>query len=373
MHPDPISADDYDRLARYIAGEGSEVERTDTERWVNGDPVRRAALEAMKVAWATPLAEPVWHVDQAWGKLSSRIAAEAPTAKPELRKHSKVATIESRRRWWQDTAVVMRVAAAAVLLIGGALILPKLRSSAGDAPQLATAAPTSFETGSGERRTVTLADGSVVVLGVSSSLVTRDGFGNGAREVELTGEALFTVVHDANRPFRVIVGGTVVEDLGTEFAVRGYGDAPGVRVAVASGSVAIRRGLGPDTAVVLAPRDVATVGDSGVVAVQRGIDVSPFTAFASGRLIFVDTPLSEVAAELTRWYGVEVRITDASLVDKHLTVTFERESLDEVLRIIGMSLDVRYVRDGNRVEFTGQGYTSSRPTPDARVLAEAGA
>lgn len=373
MHPDPISADDYDRLARYVAGEGTEVERSDTERWVSGDSARRAALEAMKVAWATPLTEPVWNVDQAWGKLSSRISAGAPVSRPELRQHSKVAAIESRRRWWQDTAVVMRVAAAAVLLVGGALILPRLRSSAGGSAQVAAEVPTSFSTGSGERRTVTLSDGSVVVLGVSSSLKTRDGFGNGARDVELTGEALFTVVHDADRPFRVIVGGTVVEDLGTEFAVRGYGDSPRVRVAVASGSVAIRRGLGPDTAVVLAPRDMATVGDAGVVEVQRGIDVSPFTAFSSGRLMFVDTPLSEVAGELTRWYGVEVRITDASLVDKHLTVTFERETLDEVLRIIGMSLDVRYVRDGNRVEFTGKGYTSALPAPGAPVLAEAGA
>lgn len=372
MHPDPISADDYARLARYIAGEGTAVERSDTERWVNGDAARRAALEAMKVAWATPLAEPAWNIDQAWGKLSSRIAASSPAPRSELRKHSKVAVIQSQRRWWQDTAAVMRVAAAAVLLVGGALVFSRLRSTASDSSQVAAAPPSSFTTGSGERRTVTLSDGSVVVLGVSSSLKTREGYGEGAREVELTGEALFTVLHDASRPFRVIVGGTVVEDLGTEFAVRGYGDTPRVRVAVASGSVAIRHGLGPDTAVVLAPRDMATVGDSGVVAVQRGIDVSPFTAFSSGRLIFVDTPLSEVAGELTRWYGVEVRITDASLVDKHLTVTFERETLDEVLRIIGMSLDVRYVRDGNRVEFTGKGYTSALPAPDAPVLAEAG-
>ena len=52
---------------------------------------------------------------------------------------------------------------------------------------------------------------------------------------------------------------------------------------------------------------------------------------------------------------------------------FERETLDEVLRIIGMSLDVRFVRDGNRVEFTGSGFSSTPPSSDAPALVEAGA
>lgn len=369
MQPDFLADNDYDRLARYLAGEGSAVDRAETERWVAGDPARGAALEAMKLAWTTPLSEPAWNVDAAWGKLSSRLAESSPAP----RKHSNVVSIASRRRWWQDTASVMRVAAAAVVIIGGALLLPRLRSSDGGAGQVAAVSPMSFTTASGERRSIKLPDGSLVVLGVSSSLRTRDGYGAGAREVELTGEALFTVVHDEAHPFRVIVGGTVVEDLGTEFAVRSYGDSPQVRVAVASGSVAIRRGATADTAVVLEPRDMATIGDAGRIDVQRGIDVAPFTAFSSGRLIFKDTPLSDVARELERWYGVEARITDSSLADKHLTVEFERETLDEVLRIIGMSLDVRFVRDGNRVEFTGSGFSSTPPSSDAPALVEAGA
>jgi hypothetical protein len=54
-------------------------------------------------------------------------------------------------------------------------------------------------------------------------------------------------------------------------------------------------------------------------------------------------------------------------------VTFERESLDEVLRIIGMSLNVKYLRDGNRVEFTGTGYSSAPPRVPEALAAEAGA
>lgn len=369
MLTDHLSDDDYERLARYISGEGSQVERAETERWANGDLARRAALESMQLAWRTPIAEPAWDVDRAWSKLSSQIAADSPS----LRNSSKVTDIRTRRRWWHDSVRLMQVAAAAVIIVGGALIFPRLRTL-GDSAAPVLASATEFTTGAGERRTVELLDGSTVVLGVSSTLRMRDGYGAGAREVELTGEALFTVGHDEARPFRVHVNGTVVEDLGTEFAVRGYGDSPGIRVAVASGSVAVRRGTTADTAVVLAPSDMATVGDAGQIAVSRGVDVSRFTAFATGRLIFADAPFAEVLAELERWYGVEVGVTDKAILDRHLTSTFEGESLDEVLRVIGMTLDVRYVRNGNRVEFMGKGSTSALPmAPAATALAEAGA
>jgi transmembrane sensor len=163
------------------------------------------------------------------------------------------------------------------------------------------------------------------------------------------------VTHDTLRPFRVHAGSTVIEDLGTEFAVRAYEPARSVRVAVASGSVAVRRGTNPTPSVVLSPRDVAIVGDTGEVRLTRGADLSQYTAWTGGRLVFDDTPLAQVAEELERWYGVEVRVTDTALLSRHLTTAFDSETLDEVLRVIGMSLDVRYVRKGNVVEFTGSG------------------
>lgn len=364
-----LSDDDYDRLARCVAGEGSAVERAETERWAREDAERRDALAAMRLAWGSPIAEPAWDVDHAWRTLAMRIEGKSSVAGRD----SKVVDIGVRRRWWRDNARIMRAAAAVVVIVGGALIIPRLRSTGGsDSQALASAAE--FTTQSGEHRTVNLPDGSTVVLGVSSTLRLRAGYDAAAREVELSGEALFTVEHDDARPFRVHVNGSVVEDLGTEFAVRGYGQGSALRVAVASGSVAVRRGTSADTAVVLAPRDVATVGDAGAVTVARNVDVAPFTAFASGRLVFTDAPLADVVVELERWYGVEVRVIDDVILDRHLTSTFEGESLDEVLRVIGMTLDVRYVRNGNRIDFMKHGDTTALPSPAATaVLAEAGA
>jgi transmembrane sensor len=371
----PLSDDDFDRLARLLAGEGDAYERAETERWAALDLERRAALEAMRLAWRTPLREARVDVDTAWGVLSTRI--QGTEARRPALSVSHGGGAESRR-WWRDSASLLKVAAAAVILVGGTLVLPRLRATGHRAEPAVLAAASSLSTATGERRTVRLPDGSEVTLGVSSTLRARPDYGKGAREVELEGEAFFTVTHDEAHPFRVFVNGTMVEDLGTEFAIRSYGSGAPIRVAVASGSVALRRGMTADTAVVLSPRDVATVAATGEVAVQRGVNVDPFTAFASGRLIFADAPLSDVAEELSRWYGVQVRIVDSALLERHLTSTFEGESLDEVLRIIGMTLDVRYTRNGSAVEFSEKPRTSSRPSapsPSAPSadLAEAGA
>ena len=71
----------------------------------------------------------------------------------------------------------------------------------------------------GERRLVTLQDGSTVEL--STNTVVRISQIAAARTVKLDkGEAYFQVKHDVARPFTVIAGNRQLTDLGTKFVVR---------------------------------------------------------------------------------------------------------------------------------------------------------
>ncbi len=56
----------------------------------------------------------------------------------------------------------------------------------------------------------------------------------------MRGEALFTVVHEANRPFEVVAGGERIRDLGTRFNV--YAEPGRVVVAVLEGQVDVTTG-----------------------------------------------------------------------------------------------------------------------------------
>jgi len=81
-----------------------------------------------------------------------------------------------------------------------------------------------------------LTDGSVIHVNTQSEVAIR--FTENLRTVELfRGEALFEVVHNPNRPFRVVAGDTVTEAIGTTFNV--YKTKTQTTIAVIEGKVAV--------------------------------------------------------------------------------------------------------------------------------------
>jgi transmembrane sensor len=93
-----------------------------------------------------------------------------------------------------------------------------------------------YSTDTGERRSLTLADGSTVDLNVRSSI--RVEFSNSERRVELLdGQALFQVAKDKERPFIVRSGDATVRAVGTQFDV--YRKSSGTTITVLEGRVAV--------------------------------------------------------------------------------------------------------------------------------------
>jgi transmembrane sensor len=203
----------------------------------------------------------------------------------------------------------------------------------------------------GQRRTVTLDDGTVVTLAPATRI--RVAFESSRREVTLDGEAFFSVVHDARRPFAVRVGNAVATDIGTRFDVRRYPDEPSVRVVVADGAVSLG-----DTAVHDAARPTLTAGMLGVVdrrgatLVTRAADVSAVLAWTGGTLAFDRAPLRAVVAELGRWYDVDVRLADSAIGARLVTTSLKDETLPEALTALSASLRLDVVRRGHVVTFT---------------------
>jgi ferric-dicitrate binding protein FerR (iron transport regulator) len=93
----------------------------------------------------------------------------------------------------------------------------------------------------------------------------------------------------------------------------------------------------------------------GVTSVQRVSDVRPYIAWTEGRLSYVNAPLPDVLADLSRWYEVEFSIGDHSLEARHLTTSFEKESLAQVVAILEASLEARAVRTGSTVTLRSRG------------------
>ncbi|MET1754001.1 FecR domain-containing protein [Novosphingobium sp. RD2P27] len=194
------------------------------------------------------------------------------------------------------------------------------------------------ETPPGETRTVALESGTRVELAGGTTIAfDRDD----ARYARLDhGQALFTVRHDAERPFEVNVGEERLVDLGTVFDVSS--DASGLKVAVAEGAVS----FDPEGAAVrIGPGQALRrpAGSNELVLV----DVPPQEVgeWRDGRLTFEATPLDEVAARLTRATGVVYAAAPGGALVSGSILT---ASLREDPAAIGPLLGVAVRREGGR-------------------------
>ena len=197
---------------------------------------------------------------------------------------------------------------------------------------------TRYATANGQRATITLPDGSTVVLNVASRLEVPTDYAAGNHALRLYGEALFTVRRHDRSPFTVSAGGETARVLGTSFAVRRYSTDSMTTVAVRDGKVAVR------AAVLTAGRQIE-IGRS-MARVERA-DTSRF-AFASGVLAFDDRPFPDVIAELDRWFDADVRLGDAELARRRISVSFAPGSISDLVSVLQL-MDLHVVRDGRHL------------------------
>jgi ferric-dicitrate binding protein FerR (iron transport regulator) len=333
----PPTAISWQILDRYIAGESPPSERAEVERWIAADASRAQMVSALRSGGV----DASWNTDSAWTQLSGRMAETrfSPAARaPSL---------------WRAPTRALRVAAAVVLLTGAAAAAGYLLS--GDRSSVAAVlAMREDSTARGERREVVLPDGSRVTLAAQSRLRYPVRFEGAARDVELIGEAYFSVTPDIAHPFSVHAPGAVARVLGTEFNVRAYPGADETEIIVASGRVLVRPPHDSTAAgAVLTAGQLARVRNGAdAVSVERDVVVDRYLAWKTGRLRFSARPLREVLAELERWFDVELTVQDAGLSASTVTTDVRIDagvSANDAVDAIAVALGARVERRGRTI------------------------
>ncbi len=330
-----------------LSGSASPEEEADLERWISEDPVRGELFHSLReIATMTGRLPHRHDADAAWLRLRARMKSAPPRAGEPIPLRPRPASTHSRSHDRGGVAAarttLLRMAAVLGMIAAAALLWTTLRGT--------TAAPEMREvaTAPGQRSTVTLGDGSEVELGPDSRLRVPVRFDRRTRHVEVEGAAYFRVIHDPRRPFEVHAKGSATRVLGTEFSVRAYPDEVEVSVAVREGSVALGAiGASGAAVVVLGAGDVGNLLPDGTAEVRPATDLDLHLGWTHGRLAFQNERLSRVVLELSRWYGVDIRLGDPQLGSRRLTVVADSEPLDEVLRRISLSLDLHHQRVGS--------------------------
>jgi transmembrane sensor len=325
------STPDWDAIARFLAGESPTEEASRVQRWLDAHPEEKALVSELNSTAELSAAADV-DVEAALVKVHRRMAASSPAPRLSLSRGS------GWRRSYTIRSLGLLAAAAAFVAF---VTLRSPSAPAGPPPSGHT-----FATTTGQRDSVQLADGSHVILGPESRLTVPGDFGTSARAVELVGDAYFDVRHDAARPFSVRVANAIVEDLGTAFTIESdLRDT--MTVAVISGSVRLRA-VGNGDGATLAAGDRGSLTASGDVRAYRRAVLPADSSWTHGVLEFHDASMRRVAGEVRRWFGVELRIADSSLLSVPLTTTVRgNDPVDQVLRSIALSVGARVERQGN--------------------------
>lgn len=205
-----------------------------------------------------------------------------------------------------------------------------------------------FETGIGERREVTLVDGTKISLNADTRVEAHvNGRSRGARVTR--GEALFTIASNTGAgAFEISAPGAGVEAHRGEVLVKVLTN--GVRISLMSDAArAYQRGLFVASAQVqLSARSELEFGDGAFnIAEVDAPLLAQRTLWREGRLAFDNTPLEEAVADVARQTGARFVFEDSALDERRIGGVIDARDLDGFLAMLRQNLAIEARTDGD--------------------------
>lgn len=263
--------------------------------------------------------------------LESILAADTKyleTAKPRFLNYS---------RWFAAAGIVLLVAASV-------LFLRKPFSMEEGAPASAQTIITDPRQPAPYVRSLTLPDGSTVILKAGSVLRYPPAFTGSSREVALDGEAFFDIRSITgeseggivSQPFIIRTGKVRTVVLGTSFSISAYPGDDNIVVSVTEGKVQVEDIEGEVLAVLTKDQQVTYHSDAEV-SLESNVNSTRITSWARRDLEFDGVPLETIVGTLEKRYGVSIRFENPKLKQCLTVATFSgTESLHSILETLCM-------------------------------------
>lgn len=202
---------------------------------------------------------------------------------------------------------------------------------------------------------VLLEDGTRVTVNRNSKIRYQKKFSESERKIYLAGEAWFEVAREPSRPFVIDAGAALVEVLGTRFNVNAYKGNPTVEITVESGVVSLTAKQDQKEQIVLRAGNSGTFNkESKQLNLIRQSNPNNIS-WKTRELYFDHTSLQEVADLLNTVYNTNLVIMNRELAACTITVTFRDQSLEAVLNVLEMTLDLDITHTGDQISLDGKG------------------
>jgi transmembrane sensor len=220
----------------------------------------------------------------------------------------------------------------------------------------------SFNTAAGERRELSLEDGSVANLDVDSAFSVT--MRNDARNIRLQkGRALFEVAHDRQRPFSVIAGETRVIALGTRFQVQLQDNW--VIVTLEEGSVeVVSTANGQALNERLIPGEQLRFEQGSNHWFKTVVETDSATSWSRGRHVFRNVSLGAAIEEVNRYANTKLQLGDPALAALTVSGNFRLGESSSIAAALEAALPLRVVNGGHELLLFPEYETVQYPEPD---------
>jgi len=256
---------------------------------------------------------------------------------------------EANRRGGRWQPLWFRVAAAVVVVLLAGLAVWQFARPEYSGPQR-------IRTAFGETRTVTLPDGSTVLLNGNSTLTFAADWQAGAhREVWLEGEGFFKVTKQATPngsrvKFVTHTPNLDISVLGTQFNVntrRGN-----TAVTLLEGKVRLENPRNRQARMLeMKPGDHATLV-KGIEKVDlRPAKADAYAAWTKRLFLFDNTPLRDIATLLNDTYGLEVVFEDQELAERRFTANMPSDNPETLLHVVAATFDLDTAHTDRQIIF----------------------
>ncbi|MBS2099381.1 FecR family protein [Carboxylicivirga linearis] len=190
----------------------------------------------------------------------------------------------------------------------------------------------------GSKMAFALPDGTTGMLNSDSYIEYAMPFNKRARNVNISGEVYFNVFHDKQRPFTVHSTQSEITVLGTSFNVRAYEDEA-TEIVLVNGKISCIP-FNSAKEIILKPNEKLVIKKDKIT--RLSINAASYTSWKEGILIFRGESMKESLNKLSRWYNIDIEVTDDEIWTYSFTGTFINDSLDEVLKLLKLTSPMNY-------------------------------
>lgn len=334
-------------MLKFIAGETEEEESEKVERMLANDAEVFAEVEQLWELWnAVGTATNVnkFNVEKGWENLLERGLGDPA---------------KNRKRGGRMLIWLGGVAAVIVTLIAWTFLSER---SAGHrflntAPRQEEAVtvqdsvlkdgaaeqPVYAKTDAGHQKKITLPDGSNIWLNGGSAIrymVSRDGK---ERILHLSGQAFFDIKHNVQSPFVVKTNHATIKVLGTRFDVTAYPKEAFTEAVLTNGSILFTAESSHNlvSRQIVPGQKISLDYLSGKLNITE-VDTAFYASWKEGKLLFRDETFKSVAKAMDHKYNVNILFKNTSLEEKRLNGYLEKESLEEALKALQLTLQFKY-------------------------------